>query len=93
MMDTAAVAAAVHGRLRGGNVRFSRVTTDTRALAAGDLFVALAGERFDGHDFLSTAAVQGVTAAMIARARASALPSTLPGILVDDPRRAFGDVT
>ncbi len=86
------LAAACGGELRGGSPSLSirRVTTDSRDARPGDLFVALAGERFDGHDFLATAAVQGVTAAMIARARASALPATLPGILVDDPRRAFG---
>ena len=37
----------------GANVRFTRVTTDTRSLAPGDLFVALKGERFDGHDFVA----------------------------------------
>ena len=46
--------------LHNGDVSFSRVTTDTRQLQAGDLFVALRGERFDAHDFLAEAAAKGV---------------------------------
>ncbi|HTF84261.1 MAG TPA: Mur ligase domain-containing protein, partial [Cellvibrio sp.] len=46
--------------LHNGDVSFSRVTTDTRQLQAGDLFVALRGERFDAHDFLADAAAKGV---------------------------------
>ena len=55
MMDTAMAARAVGGSVVGAAVHFSRVTTDTRALAPGDLFVALKGERFDGHDFVPRA--------------------------------------
>jgi UDP-N-acetylmuramoyl-tripeptide--D-alanyl-D-alanine ligase len=44
--------------------RFERVHSDTRTLRAGDLFVALAGERFDGHAFLSQAAAHGAVAAI-----------------------------
>ena len=66
MMDTAAAARIVDGRLVGAPVRFLRVTTDSRALAAGDLFVALKGERFDGHDFVPAALAQGAVAAMVA---------------------------
>ena len=42
---------------------FARVSTDTRAIGEGDLFVALEGERFDGHDFLEQAATAGATGA------------------------------
>ena len=52
MMDTAGAARVVSGRMVGESVRFTRVTTDTRALAPGDLFVALKGERHDGHDYV-----------------------------------------
>ena len=77
MMDTATAARAVAGRMVGANVRFSRVTTDTRALAAGDLFVALKGEHFDGHDFVATAFERGAAAALVAEPRAAALPGNL----------------
>ena len=45
-------------------LRFERVHTDTRSLRAGDLFVALKGERFDAHDFLAQAAASGAVAAL-----------------------------
>ncbi|MBW3627663.1 MAG: UDP-N-acetylmuramoyl-tripeptide--D-alanyl-D-alanine ligase [Gemmatimonadetes bacterium] len=44
---------------------FARVSTDTRAIGEGDLFVALEGERFDGHDFLEQAARSGATGAVV----------------------------
>ena len=47
-----------------GSTRLDRVHTDTRTLQAGDLFVALKGERFDAHDFLSQAQAAGAAAAI-----------------------------
>ncbi len=44
---------------------FQRVTTDSRRLQAGDLFIALRGERFDGHDFVSQALQQGAVGAVV----------------------------
>lgn len=54
--------------LQGADALFSRVVTDTRALQPGDLFVALAGERFDAHDFLAEAAAKGAVGALVSRA-------------------------
>jgi len=90
MMDTATAARAVQGRVIGGNVRFARVTTDSRALGAGDLFVALAGERFDGHDFVAAAFERGAAAALVAESRAGALPGDL--IAVADPLAALAQL-
>lgn len=53
--------------LQGADALFSRVVTDTRALQPGDLFVALAGERFDAHDFLAEAAAKGAVGALVSR--------------------------
>ena len=47
-----------------GSIRIARVHTDTRTLQAGDLFVALKGERFDAHDFLPQAQAAGAVAAI-----------------------------
>ena len=88
MMDTAMAARAVGGSVIGASVPFSRVTTDTRALAPGDLFVALRGERFDGHDFVAQALASGAAAALVERVRAPALPGNL--IAVDDAQHSLG---
>jgi UDP-N-acetylmuramoyl-tripeptide--D-alanyl-D-alanine ligase len=90
MMDTATAARVVAGRALGDNVRFLRVTTDSRDLRAGDLFVALRGERFDGHDFVQHALAQGAAAALVAEERAGALSGAL--ISVPDPRVALGQL-
>jgi len=67
----------------------SRVHTDTRSLAPGDLFVALKGERFDANDFLSVARASGATAAVAHRGLAEA---GLAGFEVVDSLYALGAV-
>jgi UDP-N-acetylmuramoyl-tripeptide--D-alanyl-D-alanine ligase len=61
------------------------VTLDSRTVAAGGLFVAVAGERVDGHDFLGAAAAAGAVAAIVTRSDAA-----LPCVVVDDPVAALG---
>lgn len=63
-----------------------RVHTDTRTLQAGDLFVALRGERFDAHDFLPQARAAGAVAAIAERGLAEA---GLAGIEVPDALQAL----
>ncbi|MFC0266945.1 UDP-N-acetylmuramoyl-tripeptide--D-alanyl-D-alanine ligase [Kushneria aurantia] len=63
-----------------------RIETDTRRLAPNDLFVALRGERFDGHDYLQTAAERGAAGALVERRVASSLAQ----IVVADTRLALG---
>ncbi len=87
MMDTTTAARLMGGRPIGGNATFLRVATDTRSLEAGDLFVALAGERFDGHDFVAQALAQGAAAAMVDASRAGVLDGHL--IVVADTRAAL----
>ena len=65
-----------------------RVHTDSRSLQAGDLFVALRGERMDAHDFLPQVRAQGLAAAAIAHGGLEALG--LPGIEVPDTTQALG---
>ena len=69
-------------------VTFSTISTDSRAIQAGGLFVALKGERFDGHDHLSVAAAAGATGAVVRKGT-----PPVPGLLlyeVDDTLRGFG---
>ena len=68
-----------------GSTTFLRVHSDTRTLRAGDLFVALRGERFDAHDFLPQAAAAGAVAALAERG----LSSALPGLQVADALQAL----
>ena len=88
MMSLAEAAAAAQGRWSGADARFSGVSTDTRSLGPGELFVAIRGERFDGHAFLGVARERGAAAAMV-DARCPA-PLPLPAIVVDDTRAGLG---
>ncbi|MEP7062716.1 MAG: UDP-N-acetylmuramoyl-tripeptide--D-alanyl-D-alanine ligase [Betaproteobacteria bacterium] len=87
-MDTSTAAHMVNGRRLGVNAMFRRVTTDTRALQIGDLFVALAGERFDGHDFVAQALTTGASAAMVDDTQAAKFRGSL--VAVADTRAALG---
>jgi UDP-N-acetylmuramoyl-tripeptide--D-alanyl-D-alanine ligase len=78
-------AGAMGGVLSGGDAAFSNVSTDSRTLIAGELFVALSGPNFDGHDFVAAAAERGAAGAVVARR----LPLPLPQIVVDDTLRAL----
>jgi UDP-N-acetylmuramoyl-tripeptide--D-alanyl-D-alanine ligase len=88
MMDLATAAHDVQGRVHGQNVAFSRVTSDSRTLEPGDLFVALSGERFDGHDFVAQAIERGAVGALVSDSRATSLQGNL--IVVDDTLAALG---
>jgi UDP-N-acetylmuramoyl-tripeptide--D-alanyl-D-alanine ligase len=88
MMSLAEAATATQGRLSGPDARFSRVSTDSRALGPGELFVAIRGERFDGHEFLAAVRAQGAAGALIDAQYSG--PAPLPVIVVDDTRRALG---
>jgi UDP-N-acetylmuramoyl-tripeptide--D-alanyl-D-alanine ligase len=82
----ASVAHEVRGRLNGPDATFDAVTTDTRSLTRGALFVAISGERFDGNDFIGDAHSKGAAGALVSRP--AQLP--LPQVQVPDTRRAFG---
>ena len=90
MMDTAIAARAIGGTLSGASVTFDRVSTDSRSLKAGDLFVALQGERFDGHDFVVQAFQGGAVAAVVAADRAGSLARYGSLLAVADPLAALG---
>jgi UDP-N-acetylmuramoyl-tripeptide--D-alanyl-D-alanine ligase len=94
MLTLAQVAQATGGRVhpaQAGSVVLEGVATDTRTLVSGTLFVALTGERFDGHDHLPAAAAAGARAALIeAGGRALEANLPLPVVVVDDTRLALG---
>ena len=88
MMSLAEAAAAMQGRLAGPDARFSGVSTDSRSLRAGELFVAIRGEHFDGHEFIGTASERGASGALVDER--CTLRSPLPVVIVDDTRKALG---
>lgn len=74
---------------------FDGVSTDSRSLAAGSLFVPLAGPRFDGHDYLGQAAGAGAAGVLVERGRESlvkGLPAGTAAVSVPDTLRALGDL-
>jgi UDP-N-acetylmuramoyl-tripeptide--D-alanyl-D-alanine ligase len=90
MMRLAEAAAALKARTSGADALFTGVSTDSRSIRAGDLFVALRGERFDGHDFLQSVASRQAAATMVDARYRGQYP--LPALVVDDTRRALGDL-
>ena len=82
----AAVARETQGRLIGEDGGFGAVTTDSRALTEGSLFVAIAGDKYDGNDFVRDAHAKGAAGALVSRT--ANLP--LAQVEVRDTRRAFG---
>ncbi len=65
MMRLSDVAAAIQGQSIGHDAGFLRVSIDSRTLAEGDLFIAIRGDRFDGHDFVEQAGALGAAGAVV----------------------------
>jgi UDP-N-acetylmuramoyl-tripeptide--D-alanyl-D-alanine ligase len=72
--------------LHGEDLTIEAITTDSRALNERDLFVALKGENFDGHDYLDQVASSGAVAALVSQE----IQAGLPSLKVDDTQRALG---
>ncbi|MDO8262596.1 MAG: UDP-N-acetylmuramoyl-tripeptide--D-alanyl-D-alanine ligase [Gallionella sp.] len=96
MMLLSQAAQVLNGRLVGPDVRFAAVSTDSRKIKAGDLFVALRGEHFDGYQFVATAMQSGASAAMVNadsyEADSSILNPQSSILLVEDTRLALGQL-
>ncbi len=80
---------ALNAELHGNDPAFTRVSTDTRELQPGDLFVALRGERFDAHDFLAVAVERGACALVVEGYRSSL---DIPQLVVRDSLLALGQI-
>lgn len=93
MMAVKEAAQALHAEWRGEDAFFTAVSTDSRTVGRGDLFVALRGENFDGHKFISAAQEKGAVAAMVCQESAiGQQPSGMPLILVQDTRLGLGQL-
>ena len=89
--DVRTVAAVTGGQIlhNGADVAISGFSTDSRTLQAGDLFIPLRGERFDGHDYLNQAVRHGAAACLSEDVVAGL---TIPVIQVRDTLQALGDL-
>ncbi len=90
MMLLSQAAQVLGCRLVGHDVLFTSVSSDSRAINAGDLFVALQGENFDGAAFVASAAQSGAVAALVKTASYRDAESPCPLLLVEDTRLALG---
>ena len=89
MMTLREAAQAIEGEASAPELTFSAVTTDSRKVNAGELFVALRGERFDGHAFIAAAAQAGACGSLVERTWSAFEPA--PALLrVADTRLALG---
>ncbi len=87
MFTTEEIAKVTGGVLVGENAEVSSVSTDTRTLEKGEIFVAIKGERFDGNDYIKQAAAAGAAAA-ISDMKAGSVRTNIPVIYVRNSREA-----
>lgn len=90
-MSLVDAASAMHGVLHGSSaadtrLRFTGISTDSRSAGAGDLFIALSGERFDGHEYVAAVVAAGAAAVVVQRPIESL---AAPQIVVADTRAAL----
>ena len=83
---------ATNGRFASGDstVCFRSISIDTRSLKPGDLFLALSGDHFDGHQFLDEAVQKGAAGVLVEAEPEQ--PMTVPVVVVDDTLKALGDL-
>ena len=88
MSMLSAAADSMHGQLLGNDRNFDGVSTDTRTLREGELFVALEGPNFDGGDYVSQAKEKGAAAAVVG----AQVEGDLAQITVGDTKLALGQL-
>ena len=86
VMSLQEVARVVNGQLQGKDLIVHGVSTDSRSTDKQNLFVALTGPNFDGHNFVTTAVERGAVAVIVDRQ----MQSTCPQVIVEDTRIALG---
>ncbi len=82
------IAEMAKGTINGADIPIAGISIDSRTTKPGDLFVAIKGERFDGHDFVETAAASGAVAVMVSEA----ITSPLAQIRVSDTLQALSEL-
>ena len=87
-MTLTEIARCTQGSLIGADKTVLGVSIDTRSLVEGDLYIAISGEQFDGHDFISQAESTGAVAVLVAKK----VNTKLAQIIVDDTRIALAEL-
>jgi len=85
-MPLSQAAAYLGAELPEQDLVFKGVSTDTRSVSQGELFIALQGDHFDAHEFLEQAVASGAVAAVVSRP----VPAGVPVLMVEDTRLALG---
>ncbi|MBE9562696.1 MAG: UDP-N-acetylmuramoyl-tripeptide--D-alanyl-D-alanine ligase [Proteobacteria bacterium] len=88
MFTLTEIAPALNATLTGIDIKFTSCSTDTRQLQPKAIYIALAGENFDGHDFIQQAQTKGAVAAIVS----NDVETDLPTLRVHDTRKALGDL-
>jgi UDP-N-acetylmuramoyl-tripeptide--D-alanyl-D-alanine ligase len=88
MMRMSQAAKALNAELIGADEMFTGVTKDSRDVVDGSLYVAIRGERFDGHEFVEQAGAAGAAGALVSERQ----PVQIPQICVKDTRLALGEL-
>jgi UDP-N-acetylmuramoyl-tripeptide--D-alanyl-D-alanine ligase len=90
MSTLAAAAESMRGTLHGSDHKFDGVSTDTRTLRRGELFVALQGPNFDGRDYIAQACDKGAAGAVVDALVEDEAAQSLAQVVVNDSKRALG---
>ena len=90
MMRLSTAAQVLGGKLVGVDVEFMAVSTDSRSISPGDLFVALQGDKFDGSQFIALATEKGAVAALVNTGNYHGETMPCPLLLVEDTKLALG---
>jgi len=87
-LSLAEIAKAINGKLVGDNITIGGITTDSRSLVEGELFLALKGPNFDGHRFLNQVVELGCGSVIVDHQ----CEINIPQIVVDDTHKALGKI-
>ena len=91
MIDAKLIVKATNAEYNGENVEFTGLTTDSRAVQAGELFVAFSGENFDGHNYCAKAVELGATGVLVSK-DVEGLPENVAVFKVPNTLKAFQEI-
>ena len=91
MINAQLIVRATNAEYTGENIEFTGLTTDSRAVQAGELFVAFSGENFDGHNYCAKAVDLGATGVLVSK-DVEGLPENVAVFKVPNTLKAFQEI-